>query len=176
VAKRAALTARLRDEIIWSGPCAYCGDEAQLQVDHVIPLSRGGTDDRDNLRPACKRCNMEKLDFTPQEWREYREQEGLGWPPESGSDIIKRLFAELRAKFPDQDVDAAIRRSLHREHERRRAKEIRDEIAQLELRREQAEQAIRNNLYANLRRLLGSIDSFDARITELNQLLTPPGE
>jgi hypothetical protein len=176
MAKRAALTARLREEIIWSGPCAYCGDEAQLQVDHVIPWSRGGTDDRDNLRPACKRCNMEKLDFTPEEWREWREQEGLGWPPESGFDFVKRILAELRAKFPDQDVDAAIRRSLDRDYERQRAKEIGDEIVQLQLRREQAEDAIRNNLGANLRRLLDSIDSFDARITELNGLLTPPGE
>jgi hypothetical protein len=174
--KRAALTARLREEIIWSGPCAYCGDEAQLQVDHVIPLSRGGTNDRANLAPACKSCNMDKLDFTPEEWREWREQEGLGWPPESGSDRLKRILAELQAKYPDQDTKAAIRRSLNRDYERRRAKEIRDEIAQLELRREQAEEAIRHDLRADLRRLLDSIDSFDARITELNQLLNPPGE
>jgi hypothetical protein len=98
---------------------------------------------------------MEKLDFTPEEWREWREQEGLGWPPESGFDFVKRTLAELRAKYPDHDVDAAIRRSLDREYERRRAKEIRDEIAQLELRREQAEDAIRNNLFAELPRSLG---------------------
>jgi hypothetical protein len=65
---------------------------------------------------------MEKLDFTPEEWR---EQEGLGWPPESESDFIKHILAELRAKYPDQDIDAAISRSLNRDSERRRAKEMR---------------------------------------------------
>jgi hypothetical protein len=102
MATRAALTASLREEVIWSGPCVYCGDEAQLQVDHVIPLSRGGTDDRDNLAPACKRCNMEKLDFKPEEWREWREQEGLGWPPKTGfqllEEIVMNQFAEHHAR------------------------------------------------------------------------------
>ena len=36
--------------------CAYCGDEANT-VDHVIPQSRGGTDDPMNLVAACKTCN-----------------------------------------------------------------------------------------------------------------------
>jgi 5-methylcytosine-specific restriction endonuclease McrA len=30
------------------------------QGDHVIPVSRGGTDDLTNLRPACAPCNNRK--------------------------------------------------------------------------------------------------------------------
>lgn len=39
--------------------CAYCGDPAD-SVDHIIPISREGKDDADNLVPACLHCNMEK--------------------------------------------------------------------------------------------------------------------
>lgn len=44
--------------------CRYCGRRAphvQLHVDHVHPVSRGGTDDPLNLVAACVDCNMGKL-------------------------------------------------------------------------------------------------------------------
>lgn len=28
------------------------------EVDHIVPLSRGGTDDYDNLRVICRECNQ----------------------------------------------------------------------------------------------------------------------
>jgi 5-methylcytosine-specific restriction endonuclease McrA len=31
-------------------------------IDHVIPLSRGGTNHIDNLAPSCKGCNHKKSD------------------------------------------------------------------------------------------------------------------
>jgi hypothetical protein len=89
-----ALTAKVREEVLLSGDCAYCGG-LPTQVDHIVPLSRGGTDDRSNLVPACKGCNMEKLDFTPEEYRTYREEKGLGWPPRSmGDQILDLIRAE----------------------------------------------------------------------------------
>lgn len=45
--------------------CQYCGRSAPdvvLHVDHVIPVSRGGGDDLDNLRTACSACNIGKSD------------------------------------------------------------------------------------------------------------------
>ena len=36
--------------------CWRCGQPATT-VDHIIPRARGGTDDDDNLRAACARCN-----------------------------------------------------------------------------------------------------------------------
>ena len=47
--------------------CQYCGDEATT-VDHVVPLSRGGTNDLANLTPACKPCNSSKRDRLLEEW------------------------------------------------------------------------------------------------------------
>lgn len=43
--------------------CVYCGTTAvntTLQLDHVIPVSRGGKDDLENLVTACLDCNIGK--------------------------------------------------------------------------------------------------------------------
>ncbi|MCS6774180.1 MAG: HNH endonuclease [Thermoflexales bacterium] len=50
--------------------CEYCGvseDEAggELTVDHFVPLSKGGTNDLENLVYSCSRCNLYKGDYTP---------------------------------------------------------------------------------------------------------------
>jgi hypothetical protein len=50
--------------------CKYCGLRAgQLECDHVMPVSRGGTDDPSNLVAACVPCNRSKRDQTPEEWK-----------------------------------------------------------------------------------------------------------
>lgn len=51
--------------------CVYCGCdiEGEPHCDHVIPFSRGGGNTLDNLATACARCNIEKGDRTPDEWR-----------------------------------------------------------------------------------------------------------
>ena len=46
-------------DVIAGDPCAYCGAEATT-VDHVIPLERGGSNEWDNLTPACGSCNPSK--------------------------------------------------------------------------------------------------------------------
>ena len=51
--------------------CSYCGATEDLAVDHVVPLSRGGTNDPGNLTPACKPCNSSKRDKLVEEWLGY---------------------------------------------------------------------------------------------------------
>lgn len=48
--------------------CAYCGDPDGTTIDHVIPRSKGGTDDLENLRPACRTCNTSKGTKDVDEW------------------------------------------------------------------------------------------------------------
>ncbi|MGI9142010.1 MAG: HNH endonuclease, partial [Fluviibacter sp.] len=40
--------------------CAYCLSDQANTVDHVVPRSKGGTDDLDNLVAACMSCNSSK--------------------------------------------------------------------------------------------------------------------
>jgi 5-methylcytosine-specific restriction endonuclease McrA len=41
--------------------CQYCGKKPQrLQCDHIVPISRGGTNDLTNLVAACYTCNYSK--------------------------------------------------------------------------------------------------------------------
>lgn len=43
--------------------CQYCGRRAPnvvLEVDHEVPVSRGGSDHESNLKTACKDCNAGK--------------------------------------------------------------------------------------------------------------------
>jgi 5-methylcytosine-specific restriction endonuclease McrA len=53
------------------GPCFYCGDELADTVDHMLPVSVGGTDDRANLVSACWPCNELKgtADVLTFRWR-----------------------------------------------------------------------------------------------------------
>ena len=47
--------------------CKYCGrsrdDGVKLTVDHILPISKGGTDDLDNLWSLCQECNEGKGDL-----------------------------------------------------------------------------------------------------------------
>lgn len=43
--------------------CLRCNKtNIRLTIDHIIPVSKGGTSDMDNLQPLCKSCNSFKND------------------------------------------------------------------------------------------------------------------
>jgi len=44
------------------------GGRGAWEVDHSIPISRGGTSDMNNLVPACMPCNRSKGDLTSREF------------------------------------------------------------------------------------------------------------
>ena len=44
----------------WGFRCAYCGTQDGLGIDHVIPLSAGGSNAQANVVPCCKPCNSKK--------------------------------------------------------------------------------------------------------------------
>lgn len=58
------------------GRCAYCGITLHdvYEIDHVIPLSREGSNWPDNLMVACPSCNSSKGNYLLEEWQERR-----GW-------------------------------------------------------------------------------------------------
>lgn len=70
---------RLRKSSWWAkkiqkGVCYYCNrhiGRANLTMDHLVPISRGGKSKKGNLVPACKDCNNKKKYLLPVEWEEY---------------------------------------------------------------------------------------------------------
>lgn len=42
--------------------CARCGEKKPLTQDHIVPLSKGGSDYIWNIQPLCKPCNSSKHD------------------------------------------------------------------------------------------------------------------
>ena len=41
--------------------CAYCGKRGGiLEIDHILPISRGGSDNKSNLVTSCRHCNRQK--------------------------------------------------------------------------------------------------------------------
>jgi 5-methylcytosine-specific restriction endonuclease McrA len=47
---------------IKSQACHLCGTRENIQVDHIIPLAKGGIHSVGNLLPLCGRCNLAKSD------------------------------------------------------------------------------------------------------------------
>lgn len=61
---RKAIPKALRDEVRnrFGGRCGYCGEESRsIQIDHIEPVTYGGTNEPSNLMPACRSCNNYKL-------------------------------------------------------------------------------------------------------------------
>lgn len=54
---------------LYNQACVYCGSRARIEIDHVVPLSRGGSHSIGNLVAACRYCNRSKGDKTIMEWR-----------------------------------------------------------------------------------------------------------
>ena len=56
--------------------CVYCGKDMKnnldswlsLQIDHIVPASKGGKDNIENRATSCNVCNLLKLDYLPDNW------------------------------------------------------------------------------------------------------------
>jgi 5-methylcytosine-specific restriction endonuclease McrA len=56
------------------GRCYYCRrafTPAELTMDHIVPLVRGGKSKKGNVVTACKACNNQKKYLLPLEWDAY---------------------------------------------------------------------------------------------------------
>ena len=63
--KRNAITKSIRHEVFKRDKykCVECGvtkKDATLHIDHIIPISDGGSDELDNLQTLCEACNLSK--------------------------------------------------------------------------------------------------------------------
>ena len=75
VARERAKAKELRKSTWWKqqlekGVCHYCGESfpsAELTMDHVLPVVRGGKSTKSNCVACCKECNNTKKYLTPAE-------------------------------------------------------------------------------------------------------------
>jgi 5-methylcytosine-specific restriction endonuclease McrA len=52
-----------------NGLCCYCQKPSdRLEIEHIVPIARGGTSDPENLTAACRTCNASKGSKLLNEW------------------------------------------------------------------------------------------------------------
>ena len=74
----------------WHRTCAYCGvKNVALEVEHIVPRSRGGSNRVSNLTIACVLCNQAKSNLDIREF--------LADKPS----ILKRILAKCKAPLKD---------------------------------------------------------------------------
>ena len=116
----------------WGRQCAYCGiQNTPLEIEHIIPQSRGGTDRVSNLTLACHACNQRKGNLTAEEfgypaiqqqarqplrdaaavnstrWVLYRRLCDSGLPVETGSGGLTKFNRVTRGLPKTHWLDAA---------------------------------------------------------------------
>ena len=65
------MTKKLRQAVLRrdSYTCKHCGRSPRkdpnvtLHVDHILPVSKGGTNDMSNLQTLCSECNLYKSNY-----------------------------------------------------------------------------------------------------------------
>ena len=74
----------------WNRKCAYCGNkDVPLEIEHIKPKSKGGSDRISNLTLACRACNEKKGNKPVEEFLK-------GKP-----DVLKRILAQSKAPLKD---------------------------------------------------------------------------
>jgi 5-methylcytosine-specific restriction endonuclease McrA len=62
------------------GLCAYCRLRPGVTKDHIVPLSRGGSDWIENIAPACRSCNARKRDLSVRDFvNEIQRRQSPEW-------------------------------------------------------------------------------------------------
>jgi len=127
---RTAISERVRAVVLSPKRCAQCGrtpteDGVKLEVDHIIPMTWGGTNNLSNLQPLCEACNRGKKDlysdFDPDADRIKRAA--------TLSEPHKRIGETLLAFYPEPtpaDVIAVVASALsYQDDWQKRLRELR---------------------------------------------------
>lgn len=104
------ISPQLRIEILERNgyTCQHCGAgpgdldpfnpnrKVRLHIDHVVPISQGGSDGKENLRVLCSTCNQARANIQP--------------PTESARNIIARIRRLSRSV--QQEIYEVLKRSF----------------------------------------------------------------
>lgn len=87
-------------------PTDECGgvyDNKYPNIEHVVPISKGGTHTWDNVKVACRHCNVKKHNMSLEE---YRKRNGLKEPlltTATAENQKDRLIAILKEQLEQKD-------------------------------------------------------------------------
>ena len=95
--------------------CAYCGSKEDLEQEHIVPVSDGGTYAIGNIVPACRKCNASKGNKNLDDW--YRNSGVFD------SERLEKLY-EYRRKTNVNGLRKTNVSSLEREVEEDRELEL----------------------------------------------------
>ncbi len=85
----------------WDRKCAYCGNRnVPLEIEHIQPKSKGGSDRVSNLTLACRSCNEKKSNKSAEEFRKNKP------------DILKEILAQSKAPLKDAAAVNTTRRAF----------------------------------------------------------------
>ena len=90
------------------GRCMYCGRRLPIDlmdIDHKLPVSRGGSDDETNLQVLCRTCNGRKNDLTDQEFRQVYKDAGVPRASRPPAKAIRRDVFERIGKGPTANAE-----------------------------------------------------------------------
>jgi len=85
----------------WGRKCTYCGKEnVQLQIEHMVPRAKLGSNRISNLCLACERCNIEK---GTKDIKDFLKKK---------PDLLKKILAQAKAPLQDAAAVNSTRQAL----------------------------------------------------------------
>lgn len=94
--------------------CMYCGKRGtgnELELEHIVPKSRGGKNTWENLVAACRKCNQKKGDRTPEEAGMTLIHRPLPASIHTSKFLLRQLGSEVkewdRYLFTDSSADTS---------------------------------------------------------------------
>jgi 5-methylcytosine-specific restriction endonuclease McrA len=86
----------------WKHSCVYCGvSGVPLELDHVVPRSRGGSHRESNRVPACHTCNQQKGNQSIEEFLKDRQA------------VLQRIQGHLKMPLGDAAAVNTLRWALY---------------------------------------------------------------
>lgn len=85
----------------WGHKCAYCGaKDVPLEVEHIVPKARGGSNRVSNLTISCHKCNQDKGDRPVEDFLQGKEG------------ILEKIKKQAKAPLKDAAAMNATRSIL----------------------------------------------------------------